>query len=153
MIVVAAFEAPTVVAGFHDVAMVSQAVEERGGHLGVAEHAGPFTEGKIGGDDDGRALVEPADEMEQQLFAGLGERQVAEFVENDEVHPGSNARRCDPAVHCGSRSPDGVTRSTDVVGTGRGHQIGCSFWRLRWPYGFCRCRYRRPGQRRYVAGR
>ena len=56
--------------------------------FGVAEHAGPFTEGKIGGDDDGRALVEPADEMEQQLAAGLGERQVAEFVEDDEVHPG-----------------------------------------------------------------
>ena len=37
-------------------------------------------------------------------------------------------------------------------GAGRGHQIGCSFWRLRWPYVFCRCRYRRPG-RRYVAGR
>ena len=40
MIVVAAFEAPAVVAGFHDVAMVSQAIEKRGGHLGVAEHAG-----------------------------------------------------------------------------------------------------------------
>src|SRR4051794_1705090 len=26
--------------------------------------------------------------MEQQLAAGLGERQVAEFVEDDEVHPG-----------------------------------------------------------------
>lgn len=25
--------------------------------------------------------------MEQQLAAGLGERQVAEFVEDDEVHP------------------------------------------------------------------
>ena len=85
MIVVAAFEAPTVVAGFHDVAMVSQAVEQRGGHFGVAEHAGPLTEGKIGGDDDGCALVEPADEMEQQLAAGLGERQVAEFVEDDEM--------------------------------------------------------------------
>src|SRR5471030_2122199 len=68
--------------------MVSQAVEQRGGHLGVAEHAGPFTEGKIGGDDDRRALVEPADKMEQQLAAGLGERQVAELVEDDEVHPG-----------------------------------------------------------------
>ena len=88
MIVVAAFETPTVVTGFHDVAMVSQAVEQRGGHLGVAEHAGPFTEGEIGGDDDGGPLVEPADEMEQQLAAGLIERQVAEFVEDDEVHPG-----------------------------------------------------------------
>jgi len=38
----------------------------RGGHLGVAEHGGPFSEGEIGGDDDGGALVEPADDMEQK---------------------------------------------------------------------------------------
>ena len=57
----------------------------------VAEHAGPFAEGKIGGDDDGRSLVEPADEMEQQLSAGSGERQGAEFVEDDEVR---DAVRC-----------------------------------------------------------
>ena len=71
---------PTVVAGLDDVAMVCQAVEQRGRHLGVAKHAGPFTEGEIGGDDDGRALVEPADEMEQELAAGLSERQVTELV-------------------------------------------------------------------------
>ena len=63
----AVLEAPAVVAGLDDVAMVGQAVEKRGGHLGVAEHARPFSEGEIGGDDDGRSLVEPADEMEQQL--------------------------------------------------------------------------------------
>jgi len=34
--VVAAFEAPAVVAGLDDVAMVGQAVERRGRHLGVA---------------------------------------------------------------------------------------------------------------------
>ena len=88
MIVVAAFERQLSL----PVSTMSQwwvrAVEKRGGHLGVAEHAGPFAEGEIGGDDDGRSLVEPADEMEQQLAAGLGERQVAEFVEDDEVHPG-----------------------------------------------------------------
>jgi len=33
-------------------------------------------------------LVEPADEVEQELAAGLSERQVAELVEDDEVHPG-----------------------------------------------------------------
>ena len=88
MIVVAAFESPAVVAGLDNVAVVGQTVEQRSGHLGVAEHAGPFAEGEIGGDDDGRSLVEPADEVEQQLAAGLGERQVAEFVEDDEVDPG-----------------------------------------------------------------
>jgi hypothetical protein len=59
-----ALEAPTVVAGFDDVAVVGQPIEQRGGHLGVAEHARPFAEGQIGGDDDRGALVEPTDEVE-----------------------------------------------------------------------------------------
>ena len=49
----------------------------RGGHLGVAEDGRPFAEGQVGGDDDRGALVEPADEVEQQLASGLGEGQVA----------------------------------------------------------------------------
>jgi hypothetical protein len=67
---------------------VGQPVEQRGGHLGVAKHAWPFAEGEIGGDDNGSSLVEPADEMEQELPAGLGKGQISELVENDEVHPG-----------------------------------------------------------------
>ena len=46
------FEAPAVVAGLDDIAMVSQAVEQRGGHLGVAEHAGPFAEDEVRGQKD-----------------------------------------------------------------------------------------------------
>ena len=46
----------------------------------------PFAEGEIGGDDHRGLLVEAADQVEQQLAAGLGERQIAEFVEHDEVH-------------------------------------------------------------------
>ena len=88
MIVVPALETPAVIAGFDDVAMVGQAIEQRGGHLGVAEHAGPFTEGEVRGDDDRGPLVEPADEVEQKLAAGLSERQIAELVEDDEVHAG-----------------------------------------------------------------
>ena len=67
--------------------MVGQAVEPRGGHLGGAEDRRPFAEGEVGGDDDRGALVEPADQVEQQLAVGLGEGQVAEFVEDDEVTP------------------------------------------------------------------
>jgi hypothetical protein len=37
VIVGSALEAPAVIAGFNDVAMVGQAIEQRGGHLGVAE--------------------------------------------------------------------------------------------------------------------
>jgi hypothetical protein len=57
MLVVAALESPAVIAGLDDVAMMGQPVEQRGRPLGVAEHAGPFTEGEIGGDDDGGALT------------------------------------------------------------------------------------------------
>ena len=82
----AVLEAPALVAGLDDVAVMGEAVEQRGGHLGVAEDARPFAEGEVGGDDDRGLLVEPADQVEQQLAAGLGEGQIAEFVEDDEVH-------------------------------------------------------------------
>ena len=47
MIIVAALEAPAVVAGLDDVAVVRQAIEKRGGHLCVAEHAGPFANARL----------------------------------------------------------------------------------------------------------
>ncbi len=77
-------EAPAFVAGLDDVAVMGEAVEQRGGHFRIAEHARPFAEGEIGGDDDRSSLVEPADEI-QQLPAGLSEGEIAEFVEDDEV--------------------------------------------------------------------
>jgi hypothetical protein len=40
---------------------------EQVGHLGIAEDARPFPQGEIGGDDDRGALIEAADEVEQQL--------------------------------------------------------------------------------------
>jgi hypothetical protein len=51
----------------------------------ASPHARPFAEG---GHDDGRALIEPADEVEQKLATGLGQGQIAEFIQHDEVHPG-----------------------------------------------------------------
>ena len=74
MIVVAAFEAPAVIAGLDDVTVMGQPIEQRGGHFGVAEHARPFAEGEVGGDDDRGLLVEAANQVEQELPAGLGER-------------------------------------------------------------------------------
>ena len=84
----AVLEAPGLVAGFDDLAVVGETIEQRRCHFGVGEHAWPFAESEIGGDDDGRALVEPADQMEQQLPAGLGEGQIAQFVKNDKVEAG-----------------------------------------------------------------
>ena len=65
------FEAPALVAGLDDFAMMGQAVEQRGCHLGVAKHTGPVAKGQIGRDDDRGALIEPADQMKEQLAAGL----------------------------------------------------------------------------------
>jgi hypothetical protein len=46
-----------------------KAVEQSGGHLGVAEHAGPLAEAEIGGDDDAGALVELGEQVEEQYAA------------------------------------------------------------------------------------
>ena len=56
----AVLEAEAVVAGLEDVAMMGEPVEQGGRHLCIAEHAGPFTEAEVGGDDDAGVLVELA---------------------------------------------------------------------------------------------
>ena len=65
--------------------MMSETVEQCCRHLRIAEDARPFTECEIGRDDDRGSLVEAADHVEQQLSSGLGEGQIAQFVEDDEV--------------------------------------------------------------------
>src|SRR6201998_1331821 len=82
----AVLEAPALVAGFDDFAMMGQTVEERRRHLGVAEDTRPFAKGQIGGDDDRGALVQPAHQVEEQLAADLREGEIAELVEHDKVH-------------------------------------------------------------------
>jgi hypothetical protein len=53
----AVLEAPALVAGFDDFAVMGQAVEERGCHFGVTKHTGPIAKGQVGRDDDRGALV------------------------------------------------------------------------------------------------
>ena len=74
------------IAGLDDVAVMGEAVKECGSHLWVAEHARPFAEGEIGGDDDRGAFVKATDQVEQQLAAGLGEREDSRvLLEDDDV--------------------------------------------------------------------
>ena len=51
-------EPEAVVTGFEDVTMMGQPIEQRGGHLGIAEHIRPFAEAEVGGNDDAGPLVE-----------------------------------------------------------------------------------------------
>lgn len=55
---------------------MGQAVEECCRHLGITKHRRPFAEGKVRRDDDRGALVEPADQVEEELTSGLRERQI-----------------------------------------------------------------------------
>jgi len=89
----AVFEAPGLVAGLDDFAVMGQPIEQCGRHLRVAEYARPVAEREIGSDNDGGAFVKPADQMEEQLAASLSERQIAEFVEHDKLGERFAARR------------------------------------------------------------
>src|ERR1700754_2820314 len=62
----AVFEAEAIVSGLQDMAVMGEAIEERGGHLGIAKDGGPFAEAKIGGDDDAGALIELGEQVEEQ---------------------------------------------------------------------------------------
>ena len=62
-----------------------ESIEQRRGHLWVPEDAAPFPEGQIGRHDERDALVELADQVEEQSTTILGERQVAELIEDDHV--------------------------------------------------------------------
>jgi len=48
--------------------------------------------------------------MEQELVAGLGEGQIAEFVENDEIEPRVSYRRCHSSLDIGYHDYRGITR-------------------------------------------
>ena len=73
----AVLEAPGPVAGLDDLAVMGEAIEQGGGHLCVAEQGGPFSADEVGGDEDRGALVEAADQVEEELAAGLWEGQIA----------------------------------------------------------------------------
>jgi len=62
---IAVLEAPTVVAGLDDVAMMRQAIQHGGGHPGVAEYLRPIGKSQIGGDQQRRVFVQLADQVEQ----------------------------------------------------------------------------------------
>jgi hypothetical protein len=53
-----------------------------GHHFCVAEHRGPLTKPQVCGGDDAGALMEFAEQMEEQGAAGRAKRQAAEFIQD-----------------------------------------------------------------------
>ena len=71
-----------------DVAVVEKAIEDGGSHHGVAEHGAPFPDGSVGRHEHGAALIASADKLKEQV-GGIGlERQVAKFVDDEELRLG-----------------------------------------------------------------
>ena len=71
--------------------MMRDAVQQGCRHLGVAKDLYRLPEGQIGGDDQGRLIVELADQVKQQGATRWRKRQIAQFIENDGVPPGTAA--------------------------------------------------------------
>lgn len=81
----AGFKAEAVIAGFDDVAVMGEPIQQGRGHLGIAENPSPFAEAQIGGDHHAGPLIELAEQVEQQGAPRGAERQVAKFVEDHDV--------------------------------------------------------------------
>lgn len=64
---------------------MGEPVEQRRGHLRVAKDTRPLPERQVRRHDQRDALVEFADQVEQQRATVLGERQVTELVEHDRI--------------------------------------------------------------------
>ena len=70
-----------------DPAMVHDAVDDRGGHVPVAEHVAPPAELEIRGEDDAAGLVAVRAGLEQESGPVDVDGQVAELVDDDQPGP------------------------------------------------------------------
>ena len=65
--------------------MMGQAVEQGAGEPLGSEYAGPFIKRQIAGDEGRSPFVTLAEDLEQQLGAGLRQRHVSEFVDDQQL--------------------------------------------------------------------
>ena len=72
--------------------MVGEAIEQRAGQALIPEDARPFLERQIRRNDSRAAFMTLAEDLEEELGAGLEKRHIAEFVD-DEQFDGDCARR------------------------------------------------------------
>jgi hypothetical protein len=72
-------------AGFEDVGVEGDPVDEGGDEAGVGEDGSPFAERQVGPDRDGGAFVAFGDDLEQQFGAAGIDLDIAQFIEEQEV--------------------------------------------------------------------
>ena len=84
-----AWEAVALAVHLQDVDVVGEPVQQRAGEAFRAEDSGPLVKGEIGGHHDGAPLVALAEDLEDQFRAGSGQGDEAQFVDDQQIHNGS----------------------------------------------------------------
>ena len=65
-----------------DDGMVQQAIEQRRGDHRIAEDLAPFSEAAVAGEDHGALFVAGVDQLEEEVGATSGDRQIADLVDS-----------------------------------------------------------------------
>ncbi len=87
--------------------MVGEAVQQSPGQAFRAEYLRPLIERQVGGHQDRAPLVALAEDFEQQIGAGLRERDEAEFVD-DQMDPSRKSGGALHRLHCFCLEFDGA---------------------------------------------
>ncbi len=67
---------------------MGQPIQQCRSQLGITEHAGPFRKAQVSGDDHAGFFIQFADQMKQQCPTHLAERQIPQFIQNNEISMG-----------------------------------------------------------------
>ena len=65
---------------------MGDSIEQRRGHLGVAEDLNPFAKVEVCRDDQAGLFIQLAHEMEQERSAGFREGHVTQLIQNHDIN-------------------------------------------------------------------
>ena len=75
----------TLTIGLDNVDTVCQAIQHGSGQPIRSADFHPLLERQVGCDDDALLFIGPADDFEEQFRTGLGERDVAQFIQDQQI--------------------------------------------------------------------
>ncbi len=75
----------------YDDGVMQQSVEQSGGHHWIPEDITPFSEAAVRGQNQGAFFIAGVDQLEEQVGAALGDRQVADLIDNEQRGSGVEA--------------------------------------------------------------
>ncbi len=64
---------------------MSEPVQQRTGESLAGKDLGPFLKGQVGGQHEAVMLVGPADNLKKQFGSGLGEGNISEFINHQQM--------------------------------------------------------------------